>query len=97
MNPRLEFAGIIGTMTEKLQLKDVELQARKRALDMALEEWGPNAYIFNQNVPDTARFREDAGRDIAYLDTRATNEATRSVIEAIGAEFVERLSLKVKA
>lgn len=97
LNPRLEFAGIIGTMTEKLQLKDVELQARKRALDMALEEWGPNAYIFNQNVPDTARFREDAGRDIAYLDTRATNEATRSVIEAIGAEFVERLSLKVKA
>ena len=98
LNPRLEFAGIIGTMCTTVNLNDVELAAKKDANDAAIANWGPcpqfkGRYVFEQHVPNTARFREDAGRDIAYLDPRAPNAATRETIDALGTEIRQRLKL----
>ncbi len=64
-----------------------DLQIAQRAL----EPWPVDAYVLSGYVADTARFSQDAGRDIAYLDQRAPNQTTRSVIEAIGQQLLSRV------
>jgi chromosome partitioning protein len=93
LNRSIELAGVVGTMTPRIDLGQTEERARDTVTRRAAEAWGPSTYIFNTSVPDNARFREDAGRTIAYLDTRATNSATRDVIDALGAETAERIGL----
>ncbi|MFM9939749.1 MAG: AAA family ATPase [Hyphomicrobiaceae bacterium] len=106
LNPAIKLAGIVGTMTAKLELDNTELQARltveqmarsrwggKPALPVRLESWPDDAYVLSQNVPDTARFRQDAGNTIAFLDTRATNSQTRQVIDDLGKEVAKRIKL----
>jgi chromosome partitioning protein len=93
LNPNIKFAGIIGTMTDQARLNATEEMARATALQRAMENWGPDAHMFQQNIASTARFYTDAGRDIAYLDVRAHNAATREVIERLGAEVMQRVQL----
>lgn len=94
LNPRIQLAGIIGTMTtSNVNLSNVELIARTTLAKMALEHWGAGPHVFEQFVPDTARFRADAGYDIAYLDERRPNETTRKVIEKLGEEVATRIKL----
>jgi len=107
LNPHLRFAGIIGTMTKQQSLNETELRSRKSVEDKALQHWDKldptqlaarnldpwpaDAHVMLRNVPDTARFMEDAGRAVAYLDTRAPNKQTRDVIDAIGADLLARV------
>lgn len=88
-------------------LDETERRARRSAEERAQEAWGEraggidhiaqlaewpsDAYVFRSWVSDTVRFSRDAGRTIAYLDTRNQNASTRSMIEAIGSELNERL------
>ena len=89
LNPHLALTGIIGSMTNQRELNATELGARKTVEEQArkhwdkmdataiarleLDPWPSNAYVFEQHVPDNARFLQDAGREIAYLDERAQN------------------------
>lgn len=93
LNPSIELAGILGTMTPTIKLGPTEQVAMHAAKERAIEAWGGDAYMFDTFVPDTARFREDAGRTIAYLDHRVTNEGTRRTIDALGVEVSRRIGL----
>jgi cellulose biosynthesis protein BcsQ len=93
LNRTIEFAGIVGTTTPQLELGRVEERARSTVTQRAIEAWGERAYIFDRAVPDNSRFREDAGRTIAYLDTRAPNDTTREVLDALGRETATRIGL----
>lgn len=93
LNPNIKFSGIVGTMTANQLQNELERAEGATTLERALEKWGPDAYIFERTIPNTARFRTDAGHDIAYLDTRATNALTRSVIDDLGAELAKRMRL----
>ncbi|MGI9423081.1 MAG: ParA family protein [Hyphomicrobiaceae bacterium] len=109
LNPRLELAGVVGTMTAANQLSGTEMSARLTAEEAAIKGWAPkelsldevvrleswpdNAYVFQQNVPDRARFHQDAGRDIAYLDERATNRGLRGMLDQLGQQVKTRIEL----
>lgn len=109
LNPRIELAGIIGTMTLQALPDKTERASRLTAEQaaqskwgaraggiealQALEEWPQNAYVLKQTVPDTVRFKQDAGRTIAYLDRLKSNEDTRSVIARLGRELAGRIDL----
>ena len=108
LNPHLRFAGIIGSMTTMRDLNETELRARKTVEEMAhehwdgmdatsiarldLDPWPEDAHVFQQHVPDTARFLRDAGRDIAYLDERAQNRDTRAMLDRLGHAILKRVS-----
>ena len=109
LNPRLELAGVVGTMTAANQLSGTEMSARLTAEEAAINGWAPkelsldevvrleswpdNAYVFRQNIPDRARFHQDAGRDIAYLDERATNRGLRGMLDQLGQQVSARIEL----
>ena len=62
-------------------------------LEHRQENWPNDAYVLAECIPDTVRFREDAGRDVAYLDDRQSNHVTRDVFNAVGAEIGRRIGL----
>jgi cellulose biosynthesis protein BcsQ len=112
LNPRISLAGIVGMMTVSSELNGNEKIARDTAEKAAQDQWAEkaggvghiaglarwptDAYVLRDVIPDTARFREDAGRDIAYLDQRASNDKTRAVVDAVGAELARRIGLSSK-
>jgi cellulose biosynthesis protein BcsQ len=93
LNPHIKLAGMIGTMTAKDELNDTETTSRTALIKNAVEVWGPGAHMIARNVPNTARFHEDAGHTIAYLDHRSTNLKTRQVIEELGAQCSKAIGL----
>lgn len=93
LNPSIELAGVVGTMTPTVTLGNTERQEKQSVAERAIEAWGPDAYMFSAFIPDTARFRQDAGRTIAYLDPRQENVNTRQTIDALGAEVARRIGL----
>lgn len=106
LNPSIKLAGIIGTMSSQRELDDTELRSRltveqearrrwggKPPLTVGLKIWPMDAYVFQRNVPDTVRFRRDAGNTIAYLDTKAPDTAPRSTIQELGQEIASRIKL----
>jgi cellulose biosynthesis protein BcsQ len=102
LNPRVQIAGIIGTMTPKNVLAHEFAEATTQETALArirkdtMDATGFEPHIFERSIPDTARFAQDAGRTIAYLDQRKTNEDTRTVIEALGKEVAARIGLKTR-
>lgn len=54
-------------------------------------EWPENAHVMASWISETAGFARVAGKTIAYLDTRATNEQTRKMIRSVGAEVMRRI------
>lgn len=104
LNPAIKLAGIVATMSDAKELDNTERQSRQTVEEQArsrwggkapmaadLQEWPSDAYVLKTNVPDTVRFKKDAGNTIAYLDDRKTNEATRANIDALGKEVAERI------
>ncbi len=93
LNPRLELAGIIGTMTPAAGPGNVERGALETLHREAATAWGQEVRDFETVVPDTVRFREDAGRRIAFIDDRRTNDATRETISRLGDEISRKIKL----
>jgi cellulose biosynthesis protein BcsQ len=107
LNPHLRLAGIIGSMTKQRDLNETELRARRTVEERArenwdkmdptvvarldLEPWPEDAHVFLPHVPDTARFLQDAGRDIAYLDERKENRDTRAILDKLGQAILKRI------
>lgn len=91
LNPRLRLAGVVGTMTAQRELSGSEPQALKTLRERAVKNWDSDAYVFETTIPDTSRFREDAGRTIAYLDKRKSNEVTLEVVTGFGDEVSRRI------
>ena len=109
LNPRIELAGIVGSKTSERDLGATESASRVTAESAAqnvwggraggveaisvLEEWPADAYVIARNIPDTARFQQDAGKAIAYLDTRQNNAVTRGFIVELGRQIARRIRL----
>ena len=102
LNPRLQIAGVVGTMTptNTLASEFPEETTQEKALGRISKDTlvaiGIEPHMFDRTIPDTARFASDAGRTIAYLDQRAPNAATRQVIEALGREVAGRIGLNLR-
>lgn len=99
LNPRVQIAGVIGTMTptNTLASEFAEATTQEAALARIRQETfdatGFEPHMFDRTIPDTTRFAQDAGRTIAYLDQRAPNATTRQVIETLGQEVATKINL----
>ena len=72
-------------------LTKLEDDAHERLGRAVLENWGVGNYLLNAMVPSTARFKQDAGQTIAFLDERQMNQVTRQIVTNLGKELTERL------
>jgi cellulose biosynthesis protein BcsQ len=82
LNPGLEFAGVIGSLTETSGLTPVE----ERALDQAqaaLGAWPGESHLFHNRVRHFRALAEAAGRNIGYLN----DKGVKAAFNAIGQEL----------
>jgi cellulose biosynthesis protein BcsQ len=98
LNPGIELVGIVSTMTDTNlvtrpgnDLTKLEDDAHERLNRAVLENWGVGNYLLKAMVPSTARFKQDAGQTIAFLDERQLNHVTRQIVTNLGEELSERL------
>ena len=86
LNPALEFAGIVCTLTVANNLNDVE----RSALDDArrsLELWEGPRHLFESRIRHFVALSRAAGSDIGYL----TDRNVRKAFDALGDELLEQL------
>jgi cellulose biosynthesis protein BcsQ len=89
LNPHIELAGVVGTMTQGAGLtadETTELEALRRYANI---EWGSNRHIFKTWVPDKSSFRKTAGRQLAYFEDRGANGAA-GFIKSLADEVISR-------
>ena len=89
LNPHIELAGVVGTMTQGAGLtadETTELEALRRNANI---EWGSNGHIFKTWIPDKSSFRKTAGRQLAYFEDRGVNGAA-GFINSLADEIISR-------
>src|SRR5689334_12652404 len=74
LNPGLEFAGVIGSLTETSGLTPVERSALDRAR-LALKLWPGSSHLFDHRVRHFRGLAKAAGRSIGYLDDPGVKRA----------------------
>jgi chromosome partitioning protein len=88
LNPALEFAGVIGTITETSNLTDVE----KLALDQltrALTNWRGKSHMFKTRLRHFRALSRAAGKDIGYLK----NKEVSQTFDLLGREFATQVKI----
>ncbi len=88
INPSLEFAGVVGTMTQQQgKLSTDEEHALQLIRQQIGEVWPQNPYIYERHIPQRAAFVRAAGLNIAYLGDREV----RGLINELGRELRSRV------
>jgi chromosome partitioning protein len=87
LNPCLDFAGIVGTLTKQARLNDVERRAFEEAR-LALSYWAGRSHLFESKLRHFTALSRAAGRDIGYLE----DAGVRRAFDAIGDELIGQLS-----
>jgi chromosome partitioning protein len=92
LNPELELAGVVGTMTPARPLEK-ELGNREQAalaiVKRGTKEWHANAYVFLADVQDIASIKNCAGRENPYF----SSGKAREMFDALGDELCGRISI----
>ena len=86
LNPSLEFAGIVGTLTMANNLNRVEQSALDDARS-ALANWEGRSHLFDNRIRHFVALSRAAGSDIGYL----TDGKVRSAFNALGNELLGQL------
>jgi cellulose biosynthesis protein BcsQ len=86
LNPALDFAGIVGTLTKATNLNDAEEKAMGDA-KLALPLWGGRSHLFQSRIRHFVALSRSAGRDLGYLNDRAVKRA----FDALGDELIRKL------
>jgi chromosome partitioning protein len=92
LNPGLELAGIVGTMTPAQALDNKLKPTEQTALGIiksSLHEWKGTSHIFKRDIQDRAPIRNAAGRTMACFD----DKLIRKMINEFGDELSERIGV----
>ncbi|HXE86510.1 MAG TPA: AAA family ATPase [Hyphomicrobiaceae bacterium] len=92
LNPALEFAGVVGTLTEQTGLLPREREALDSA-KTALAYWHGRAHVFNRNIRHFSALAKAAGKAIGYLEGGREGREVQAVFNELGSEIVEKLAL----
>jgi cellulose biosynthesis protein BcsQ len=90
LNPALEFAGVIGTITEQTALTDAEELGLRQARQ-ALPYWHGQSHMFEHRLRHFRALSRTAGKDIGYL----RDPGVSRTFDAIGEELAAKLSALV--
>jgi hypothetical protein len=93
LNPHLELAGVVGTMTEEKNLKPEERAERENVVRWVKDEWGASGCVFDTHIPDRTSLAKAAGRDLAYFADVGDN-AAQGFFDRLGAEVASRVGLR---
>lgn len=88
LNPALEFAGVIGSLTKATKLSTTEQLSLDEARQM-LVNWHGKSHVFTTNIRHFASLSAAAGLDVGYL----SDKAVRQVFDKLGAEIAEQLAV----
>lgn len=88
LNPELQLAGILPTLSQGLVLSPNE-ETRMAGLAQATGEWGAHAHVFQSHIPRLASIAAVAGRDFAYN----TDKKAREVFDSFGVELCQRIGI----
>jgi cellulose biosynthesis protein BcsQ len=88
LNPALDFAGVIGTITEHSGLTDAEELGLQQARQ-ALSCWHARSHMFDQRVRHFRALSRAAGKDIGYLNDRAVSQT----FDALGEELAKLVTI----
>ena len=94
LNPHIELAGIMPTMTDTRDLNPDEEQSIQLLRGLPPTTWSGPLYIFKAFVPDRTGVSRRAAQDLAILTDQGQNGSAR-FFEAVGAELAERLGIKL--
>ena len=89
LNPKLDFIGVVETMTPAKGTGEKARSEGRRLIQEALDLSFPNIKILETNVPRRASISEGG---IAYLDDRTG--AARSIFDTLGREISMRMGLR---
>ncbi|MEO0631200.1 MAG: ParA family protein [Planctomycetota bacterium] len=92
LNPNLELAGVLATMTDQADLRDHEFLTLQSVREAVTNEWGPTGFVFQTNIPDRATVAKSAGKKLAYVEDVGPNGA-RSFFGSAADELVRRIGL----
>lgn len=68
LNPNLELAGVLATMTDQTELRDHESMTMRTVRDTVREEWGPTGHVFETTIPDRVTVAKAAGKKLAFVE-----------------------------
>ncbi|MCF6199781.1 MAG: AAA family ATPase [Hyphomicrobiaceae bacterium] len=88
LNPALQFAGVVSSLTKVSKLGKTEREALEAAR-LALAEWHGTGHVFKRNIRHFASLGKAAGRSIGYLD----DKPVRDVFDELGAEIAEKVGV----
>ncbi len=88
LNPALDFAGVIGTITEHGGLTDVEELGLEQA-KQALTYWHGRSHMFDQRLRHFRALSRAAGKDIGYLNDRKVSQT----FDALGEELARLVTI----
>ena len=92
LNPALQSAGVVGTLTEQTILRPREREALLTA-KTSLAYWHGRAHVFNQNIRHFSALARAAGKEIGYLESGREGREVQAVFNELGSEIVEKLAL----
>lgn len=90
LNPGLQLAGVVATMTSEKPLDQPLTEAEKEARTIAakgMENWRGDHYIFTRDVQDRGTIRQEAGKRLVRTGV------VPSMFDKLGAELSRRLKL----
>lgn len=93
LNPHLELAGIVGTMTAEAGLTADEGEELLSLGRNAQTEWGVNGTVFESWIPDRAAFRKAAGKQLAFFEDRGKNSA-EEYINLLADQVIARTGMR---
>jgi cellulose biosynthesis protein BcsQ len=92
LNPALELAGVVGTMTPARPLESELGRPEQAALGIVkrgIREWQANAHVFGADIQDIASIKNCAGRENPYF----SSGKARDMFDALGDELCGRIGL----
>jgi chromosome partitioning protein len=88
LNPALEFAGVIGTITDQTELHDFEKVAQDKA-EQALSHWEGRSRLFAHRLRYFRALARAAGRDLGYKE----DGGVRAAFSELGQELESQVSI----
>jgi cellulose biosynthesis protein BcsQ len=92
LNPGLELAGVVGTMTPARPLGQdlgVPEQAALGIVNRGIREWQASTHVFDADIQDIAAIKNCAGRENPYF----SSAKARDMFDAFGDELCGRISV----
>lgn len=89
LNPKLEFLGVVETMSPPANVgQDMRADGR-RVISEALQQFSPTIHILDNDVPRRTAIADG----VAYLKSGAEGREARKIFDALGREIARRAKI----